>query len=123
MNQEDKLSEEVAKMQALARENKEVDLGALALNVLQTQNQEFVSAKAKRWAYLVSLIIPPLGLLFAAYYFFNNKSDAKTVAWVCVGLTLFSILITWFTFKAMLPGDSINQIQQIKPSDIQQLLE
>ena len=123
MNKEEKIAAELAEIQSLAHENKGVDLNALALNVLQTQNQNFVSAKAKRWAYLVSLAAPPFGLLFAAYYFFDRKSDAKTVAWVCLALTIFSAIAVWLAFKILLSGGPVSQIQQIKPEDLQQFLE
>lgn len=123
MNREEELAQEVARMRQLAQENKGVDLNALAMNVMSRNTGQFVSARAKRWAYLISLAVPPFGLIFAAKYFLSSESDAKIVAWICVALTIFSIALTWLTFSLMLSGTDLSQIQQIDPRDLQELIQ
>ena len=79
----------------------------------------------QRGAYLISIGLPPLGLLFAVYYFFDNRDDARQVAWTCVVLTAVALVVFYFTFKLFFSASGVNpeQLQQIKPSDIQQLYQ
>ena len=99
MDIDDKLAKKVDLYASVAKENPNVDIGALMLNALETQNRNLVSGKAKKWAYLVSIGAPPFGLLFAVKYFFDDKDDADSVAWVCVILTAFSLLIYYVGYK------------------------
>ena len=54
MNSDEELAKKIADYQAAAKNNPNVDVGMLMLNALQTQKQNMVSTKAKRWAYLIS---------------------------------------------------------------------
>ncbi|MEK7075202.1 MAG: hypothetical protein AAB948_00175, partial [Patescibacteria group bacterium] len=50
-----------------------------------------VSVKSKRYAYLFSFLFMPLGLFIALYYFvFSEKKDANKVSLVCVLITIFT---------------------------------
>jgi Na+-driven multidrug efflux pump len=93
------------------------------MNALATQKQNQVSAKTKKWTYLISIGVPPFGLLFALKYFYSDEEDAKTVAWSCVILTAVSILLFWLLGAAVFSGSgtSVQQLQQIKPTDVYQL--
>ena len=123
--QEKKLEKQIEQFQELAKENKNIDIGALMLNALEHRNQNLVSAKWKRWAYIISISLPPLGLLFAAKYYFSSEDDAKQVANICVLLTVVSVLLFVLLGKIIFSsaGVSLDQIQQIKPQDMQQLLQ
>jgi hypothetical protein len=120
-----KLEQTIGEYQQVAKENPKVDLGLLMLNALQNQKNNLVSGKVKRWAYLISLGVPPFGIFFAAKYFFSDEDDAVTVAWMCVILTLVSLALLYFGAKLMFSGTgtSPQQIEQIKPSDIFQLTQ
>jgi hypothetical protein len=122
-NPDKKLEQVVSEYQQVASENPNVDLSLLMINALQTQKQNLVSAKVKRWAYLISLGLPPLGILFSAKYFFSDEDDAQTVAWICVALTVVSVLAIYLGGKMFLSGSGVTtqQLQQIKPSDVMQL--
>ena len=124
-NEETQLEKKINEYQALGKENPNINASLLMMNALQNSERNLVSGKAKKWAYLISIGVPPLGLLFALKYFFDDKDDAKTVAWTCVILTVISILIFWLTMKLFFAssGTSIKQIEQIKPSDIMQLTQ
>lgn len=126
MDKEKGLEKKLEEFQAYARENKKVDLAALAISALESQTKNLVSGKQKKWAYLVSVGLPPLGLLFALKFYFydSGKDDAKRVALICAILTgasliLFLLASQFLFFSA---GIDINQIQQINPRDIQDLL-
>src|SRR4051812_2880644 len=123
MNPSSQLEKKVAGYVEVAKENKNVDVAALMLNALQTEDQNMLSSKSKHWAYLISLGAPPLGLLFAAWYYFSDKSDGKKAAWTCIALTVMSLALFFFTARLFFSsaGVSVSQIQQIKPSDIQQV--
>ena len=117
-----KLEETIQDYQEVAKTDKNVDLAALMINALQNQNQNLVSDRQKHWAYLVSIGLPPLGLVFAARYFFSDKDDGQRVAWLCIALTAVSVLMFWILLKAFLSssGTSLEQIKQINVSDIRQ---
>ena len=120
---ENELEKKVADYVAVAKENKNVDVAALMLNALQTEDQNLLSSKTKKWAYLVSVGAPPFGLFFAAWFYFSDKSDGKRAAWVCIALTAVAIAGFLILMKVFFvsSGASVSQIEQIKPSDIMQL--
>ncbi len=127
MNEEKQLEEQFAEYQKVAKENKDVDVTALMINALQgqQQNQNLVSVKAKRWAYTISVGVPPLGLLFALRYYFGDEDDGKQVAYICILLTVLSVVAFVILAQSMFTsaGVSVEQIQQIKPTDIQEFVQ
>lgn len=125
MDKDLKLEEQVKVYTQLAETDKNVDIGALMLNALQSEESDKVSSKQKRIAYLISVGIPPFGLFFAVRYFFSGEEDARQVAYICLVLTGLSVLLGWFLLKGILgsSGTSLEQIQQIKPGDVRSLYE
>ena len=125
MNTEKKLADQVQAISELAKENKNIDAAALMLNALQTSEKNVVSSRAKRWAYIVSIGAPPLGLLFAIRYYFSGEDDAKRVALTCVGLTIAAVgLLFLFTQMFMsTSGVSLDQIERINPTDVLELTQ
>ena len=125
MDQEKKLEKELQRYQELRKENPNLDVGTLMMNAIQNRKTNLVSPRGKKWAYLISIGLPPFGLLFALRYFFGPEDDAKQAAWVCVLLTVISILSLWLFGKLLFAGSgtSIDQLQQIKPSDIRELTQ
>ncbi len=123
MNSDKKLEAQINEYQQVAKENPKVDVGMLMLNALQNQKQNMVSPKTKKWAYLISVGVPPFGLLFALKYYFSDEDDAAEVMWTCIILTALAGLIFWITIKLFFSGSgaSIQQIEQIKPADILEL--
>ncbi len=120
-----KLEEIVSEYADLAKD-KNIDTASLLINALQQQDQNKLSAKSKRWAYLISLGFPPVGFIFALYYYFGKEeTDAKTAAYWCIALTVVSLVLLIVFFNAVLStsGTSIEQIQQIKPADIYELTQ
>lgn len=121
---EEKMSKKIQDYRDLAKQDKNIDVAALALNALQADLQP-ESVKSARWAYVISLGLPPLGLLVAVKYFLDGTDRAKSIAWTCVVLTFVSITLTILTFNFMLSGSnvSVDQIKQINPQDLQELLQ
>lgn len=119
---DEKLETIVSEYVELAKD-KNVDTAALLMNALQQEEDNKLSLKQKRWGYLVSLGLPPLGLLFALAFYFSDKSDGKQTAYICIGLTVASIVVSIVLFKSLFSGTgaSIQQIQQIKPQDVYEL--
>lgn len=109
----------------LAKQDKNVDAAALMINALQQQDQNKLSPKAKRWAYLISLGVPPLGFVFGLYYFTKSESDSKSAAIICIILTTISLVFSIVFFQSLLnsSGVTVEQIQQINPQDIYQLTQ
>ncbi len=122
---EKKLEKEIEVYKELAAKDKKIDIAALMINSLQKDRTNLVPDKARRWAYFVSLLVPPVGIFLAINFYFSDKDDAKIVGHTCVALTVVSIITTVLLAKAIFStsGVDLNQIQQIKPGDIQQLIE
>jgi hypothetical protein len=122
---EEKLEKEFEVYKQIAKEDKKIDVAALMINALQKHEANLLPEKQKRWAYLISLTVPPVGLFFALKFYLQDKDDAKEAALMCLVLTALSILLTVLFTKALLSssGTNLNQIQQIKPADIQQLYQ
>ena len=118
-----KLEQQINEYAELAKENKKIDVASLMLSALKNESKNLVPVKTKRWAYLVSLGVPPFGLLFALKFYFSEEDDARQVANICILLTAVSVLLFWLMAKAAFSGSgaSINQIEQIKPADIYEL--
>ena len=125
MNTEQDLATKFKEYQELAKTEKNINVEKLMVAALETQNTNLVPAKKKYTAYIVSLILPPFGLFYTLKYYFSPEDDGKRIALVCFILTSLAILFMWVILNSLLSstGGSLNQIQQIKPGDIQQLLE
>ena len=124
MSEED-LSKKIETYQRLGQENPNVDVNLLMVNALQAENQKHAANKSYKWPYLISLGLPPLGLIFALKYYFGSDEDEKQPALICVLLTIFSLVLLFAFGKILFSGSgaSVQQIEQIKPQDIQQILQ
>ena len=125
MNQDKKIEERISQFQALGKEDKNVDVAKLMMFSLNEKGNA-VSSKKKRWAYIVSLGLPPIGFLLALKYYFDDEDDARHVANVCVVITLAALLMVWISFRMLSSGSAgteINQIQQINSKDLQDLMK
>lgn len=126
MSQDEKLEKQIEQFQEVAKENKNVDVNMLMVNALQNADQAAKKSGSRKWPYLISIGLPPLGLLFALkYFFFSDEEDATQAGYICIFLTFASLLSVWIFSKLLFSssGTSLEQIQQIKPSDINQLLQ
>lgn len=106
----------------LAKENPNVDAGLLMMSALQNEDSRLSQSKSRKWAYIISMSLPPFGLLFALKYYFGEDED-RQAAFICVLLTVVSV-IAFFIFSKILfssSGADLGQIQQINPADIRQL--
>jgi hypothetical protein len=125
MDQEKKIEKQIETYQQIAKGNKDIDMPALMMNALENQYKNLVSSKQKHWAYLVSAALPPFGLIFALIFYFSDKEDAKSVANICVLLTVLSgvsfFIVAYVLFSSS--GVNVNQIQQINPQDVQQMIQ
>ncbi len=110
-----------------AQGNAGVNKAVLAMAAMEAaQNADRITAKKKRWAYLLSFGLPPLGLIFAAWYYFSPKLGAKRMALVCLILTVLGGLLLWLSLAAILksaPVGTLQQIQSLRPEDINSLLQ
>lgn len=123
LTKEERLSEQIAKIQQMAKENPQIDANAL-IATLFTKNQEsFLPEGEKMKAYLVSLFVPPFGLYFVAKFFTRTESDARRTAWVCLLLTVVAVILTWWVLGSAFSNPQIQQIQNLNPQDIQSLIE
>ena len=125
MDEDERLAKQLQEYQELAKKNKDVDLPSLMINAMENQGKNLVSPKQKKWAYLISVALPPLGLLFALKFYLSGKDDGRHVANVCVLFTVISLVLFWVTVKTLFSSAGVNleQLQQIKPQDIQELVQ
>ena len=124
---EKRVAEKLKEYTEAAKNNKKIDKAALAIAALEAPIFENrVSAKMKKWAYLISLGLPPVGLGFAVYYYFSDKTDGRHVAIFCVVITIISALIFWATFASIfssVPPGTLEQIQSLKPEDLNNIMQ
>ena len=122
---EEKLAKQFEEFHKLAQADKKIDVAGLMINSLQSHEKNSLPDKSKRWAYLISIGLPPFGLIFAAKFYYSGKDDGEETALICVFLTVLSIFLFLLLGKVLLSsaGTSVNQIYNIKPSDIQQLIQ
>ncbi len=127
MGAEQDVEKKIQDYQELAKSNKNIDVASLMISALAQAQQDEIEEKKKKRAYLVSVVVPPFGLLYAVRYYFSGKSDGKHVAKVCTLLTAISLLIAWLIGKAMFSGvggdAAIQQAQNINVDDIRRLLQ
>jgi len=126
MDREKEAVKKIEQYRELAEKHKDIDVAALMISALEQTRQEEVAAKKKRWAYLVSVGLPPLGLLVAVRYYFSDKADGKRVALICVILTIVAALIAWGVTSLMLSGLGTagdQQLPALRPEDVRSLLD
>jgi hypothetical protein len=116
---EEKLNKEFEVYRELAKQNKKIDVASLMINALQKQDSNSLSDKQKRWAYLISLGLPPFGLLFAAKFYYSGKDDGEHAAWICTVLTAVSVLLFVVLAKVIFSTSGLN-LKQITPDLIPQ---
>ncbi len=121
---EERLSQQIAEYQKLAKEDPKIDVNALMVQALaQAQAEE--RKKPSRWAYLIALCFPPFGLIYSVQYFFTDDESKKQRAVICAVLTIISVLAMYFMIKVMFSSAGVNpsQLQQIRPTDINSLYQ
>ena len=120
---DEELTKKIDTYQQLAKENPNVDVNMLMASALIQESQKTRANKSRKWPYLISLGLPPFGLLFALKYYLSGDEDDRTAANICVVLTILSVIVFYLFSKALFSGSgaSLEQIQQIKPSDILEL--
>jgi hypothetical protein len=124
MKNETDLEKEITEYARLATQDKNVDVAGLMLNALNKESA-FLTVKEKRVAYFVSLLVPPVGLYFAAKFYKSGKEDGQSAAIMCILLTILSIASFWLMAKVLTGGSSgadLTQIKDIKPQDYRDFL-
>ena len=125
MSHEDKLAEEIANIQALGKEHKDIDTTALINNLFARQTlADTLTPGEKTKAYLVSLLFPPFGLIYMVKFFLRDQVDARRAAWICLALTVLAGIIMIMLTNAILsavPG--VNEIQNVNLKQLQELTQ
>lgn len=119
------LEKKIETYSELGKENPNVDVSMLMMNALQSEDHNKANPKSYKMAYIISLGLPPFGLLYAVKYYFSDDESDKQAAKICILLTIISVIV-FFAFSKLLfssSGTSLEQIKQIKPQDIQQLTQ
>jgi hypothetical protein len=121
---EEELANQIRQYSELKKQNKDIDVASLALAALNSHETNMLSGKDKRWGYLVSLAVPPFGLIYAVKFYTSGKSDGKTAAYVCLGLTAASIILFFVISSTMFSGSglTVDQVKQA-PAQYQDLLQ
>ncbi len=122
---DEELAKKIETYQELAKENPNVDVNLLMMNALETSNKETSQVKSHRFGYLVSIGLPPVGLILAAKYWMDGGEEEKQAAKICVLLTIVSIVVFFIFAKTLFSssGVSTDQLKQLKPSEIRQELQ
>lgn len=124
MTNEDKLAAEIQRIEALHKENKDIDTSALIANVLAQNREESVPSAQKMRAYLVSLLFPPFGLYYFVKFIIQDNAQAKRLAWTSLALTIIAIIFVWWLSSAILSSSpELQQIQNINLKQLQELTQ
>ncbi len=128
MGAEKEVTKKIEQYRELAEGNKDIDLATLMISALEQAQQEETAAKKKRWAYLISVCLPPLGLFFAARYYFSDKPDGKRIALTCLILTAIALLLAWSIGAALLGSSSggvgqAGNVTSINAEDVRSLFQ
>jgi hypothetical protein len=120
-----KLDKEIKTYIELAQKDKSIDVASLMISALNKGPSNLLSTREKRWAYLISVGVPPFGLIFALKFYFSDTDDGKQSAYICVGLTVASIIFLVIISRLLFAGSGIdtNQVQQLQTKDFQDLLQ
>ena len=123
--EEKDLEKKLEMYKAMAAADPNVDISKLMLAALEQEQLNTLPAKKKITAYLVSLALPPFGLIYAIKFYFSGTSDGKRAALYCALLTILTIFLSTLFFKAVLSAGntSVQQLQQINPNDVQSLFQ
>jgi hypothetical protein len=122
---EEKVSKEIKMYAEMARKDKSIDVASLMINALEKPREaSTVSDKQRRWAYMVSIGLPPIGFIFALKFLMTGTEDGRRTAMFCAILTLISLVVTVILMKTLFSGAGVDpqQLQQLKPQDIQNLV-
>ena len=120
------LTKQIELYRELQEKNKGVDVNALIINSLE-QKESKVGVKEKSHAYMVSLLLPPFGLIYVVkFLFFSDKDDAKMVAVVSLLLNVLGAMVFIVGLKAFLSSsgvtnDQLQQLEKLRAQDVIQL--
>lgn len=92
-DREEKLAEEIAKIQELGKRDKNINTAMLLENLLARAHSASLSHREKTRAFLVSVLAPPFGLYYFAKFWGRTETDARTTAWMCLVLTVLSVIL------------------------------
>lgn len=122
-DKEDEIISEIKKISELAKQNKNVDAGALVESLLSQKSSQNLSGGEIAKAYLVSLLIPLFGIYYAVRFWFRPESNAKKTAIVCLVLTVISSGLFLWIANAILSSALLQSIQNINPEQIRELTQ
>jgi hypothetical protein len=67
----------------------------------------------RRWAYLISLALPPFGLIFAYKFYKSETKDGLDNAMICVVLTCVSLVLYGLIVNSMLQNPVFAPPQEV----------
>jgi hypothetical protein len=120
---EEKISKQIEQIKELAKKDKKVDISALIAQTLETSNKNYLPAKQKRIAFIVSTAFPLAGFVYAIKFWNTEAEDALEAAVACVILGCISIVIAWYVSQTLLGGAGTSGLQNLNPGDIYELTQ
>ncbi|HTK05041.1 MAG TPA: hypothetical protein VL500_05630 [Candidatus Eisenbacteria bacterium] len=126
MDAEKRAAEQIDEYRKLGEQNKDIDTASLMLNALATAQREEVDAKKRRRVYTLSVVLPPIGLVFAAYYALKGEPGGKQVAINCLILTAISLFLAWGISQllfASVTTEQTDQLQNLNVAELRKMLQ
>ncbi len=126
MESEQSVSAKIAQYKELGDKNKNINVAALMINALEQSRREEIAQKKRSRAYIVSVTLPPLGLFFAAWYWFSGREEGRRVAKICLILTAISGALAWgltALISSSMTADQTAQLQTFRPEDVTSLFK
>lgn len=126
MDAEKKVTEQIEEYRKLGEQNKNIDTASLMINALAAAQSEEIAAKKKRRVYTLSVVLPPIGLIFASYYGLKGEPGGKQVAINCVILTAIALFLAWGISQLLFASVTTQQsgeLQNLNVAELRKMLQ
>ena len=123
VTQDKEISEKIEEYRRLAAENEGVDLAALAMSAMGEVKKDEIDTRKRRRAYLISVLLPPLGVFYFLKYFWSGKVGGRKVAMMSLVLTAGALLVSLLIAGAMFADSGVTgeQIRDVEMEDLESL--
>jgi len=113
--------------QEAASASHSADKAALAIAAMDEAMQaDRVATRKRRWAYIIALSIPPIGIVIAIFYYLSHKVDGKRVGYITLILSVAGFALLWLSllmFKAVIPANMQSQLNGVDMKELQGFLK
>ena len=120
---EQKLQEKFEQYKELAKTNKDIDVAGLMIKDLEEFQSNYTPINKKRWAFALSLMVPLIGFYFSVKHFSAKSEDSQEIGLFCGILACVNLIVYYFIFSSITSGVTTQQLLELRPSDVIDLIQ